>query len=112
MVVGGMCGFGFEVVKWMVEFGVKIIVFVVCLEFLELKFLEVFELKELIGVNIVLYQVDVLSLVSMKVLEDRFVIFLSVVGIVYLVMVFRDELILNLIMISFREVFVFKVKGN
>lgn len=55
MVVGGMCGFGFEVVKWMVEFGVKIIVFVVCLEFLELKFLEVFELKELIGVNIVLY---------------------------------------------------------
>lgn len=41
LIVGGMRGFGFEVVFWMVENGVKLIGFIGCFKFFNVKLFEI-----------------------------------------------------------------------
>ena len=112
MVVGGMRGFGFEVARWMADFGAKTIVLVARSTPSESKISAVSELMESTGANIILHQADASSSVSMKALEQRLKTLPSMAGIVHTAMVLRDELIPNLKTASFREVAAPKIKGN
>lgn len=112
MVVGGMRGFGFEVARWMADFGAKTIVLVARSAPSESKISEVSKLMESTGANIILHQADASSSVSMKALEQRLKTLPSMAGIVHTAMVLRDELIPNLKTANFREVAAPKIKGN
>lgn len=112
MVVGGMRGFGFEVARWMADFGAKTIILVARSAPSESKISEVSKLMESTGANIILHQADASSSVSMKALEQRLKTLPSMAGIVHTAMVLRDELIPNLKTANFREVAAPKIKGN
>ena len=112
MVVGGMRGFGFEVARWMADFGAKTIILVARSAPSESKISEVSKLMESTGANIILHQADASSPASMKALEQRLKTLPSMAGIVHTAMVLRDELIPNLKTANFREVAAPKIKGN